>query len=183
MSSATSKGGEVIGLTRLRVEASESGYADAVLADLVRVASTPSGYAIIADLRMAGRTVTIKRTYPPVDPPNAWTSPDDLAACTLAGKPSGQTDKSGNPILGSGLGSNTTIFYLPADWPSPTDARSSTSDVLLYQMLLQACDQMRGVQDLSTTPLGEVPAVEAAAVIQFLNERRSAASTQPLVRP
>ena len=159
----------------IRIAPAPSGpvFADHVVADYARICRSPHGQALIRSLHAAGKTVTIQKPDAPTDPPNAWTRPDDPQAATAAGKPTGETDAQGNPVLGTGNGSNTTVNYIPSDWPSPTDRDSPPSDVMLYAQLRQAESQTRGVDDPAKRATGQPLADEKNDVERYKREREA----------
>src|SRR3954451_3738486 len=102
----------------LLVDPPEPGYADAVVADISRLAATISGRYLLDDLRASGYGLVIEKP-PRTDPPNAYARPHDPQAAT------------------TGQGSDSTIAYDPRDWPSPLHRGSPLSDVMLFTLLRQ----------------------------------------------
>jgi hypothetical protein len=132
----------------LRVATPYAGYADAVVADISRIVATPSGRAVLEQVRASGRSVLIER--PSVrDPPNAWVQPLDGGDCT--------------------------ITYEPAQWPNPLHPESETSDVMLFRLLRQALAPLQGkgtpTGDPAAEPGGGEAADISAAVVRYLRER------------
>jgi hypothetical protein len=98
---------------RLRIALASPVFTDMVLADVDRVRRTQAGRAAFRRLRDLGRTLSIERTDPGIDPPNAWTKvtePDD----------------------------EIVVAYDPADWPCAAWPGSPPSDVVLFTRIVDA---------------------------------------------
>ncbi len=108
----------------LQVATPEPGYADCVVADIGRIVRSKAGRALLEQIRDSGRNVRIEKPYD-LDPPNAWVQPRDPAAAVAGG-------------------SDCTVFYDPRQWPNAAHAAVKTSDVLLYNLLVQAASQLAG---------------------------------------
>jgi len=110
----------------LRVATPEAGYADCVVADIGRIVRSKAGRSLIEQIRDSGHDVLIEMPSAPLDPPNAWVQPRDLAAAV------------------NGSGTDCSVFYDPRQWPNPASAAVKSSDILLYNLLLHALAQLRG---------------------------------------
>ena len=108
----------------LQVATPEPGYADRVVVDIGRIVRSKAGRALLERIRDSGRNVRIEKPDD-IDPPNAWVQPRDLAAAAAGG-------------------SDCTVFYDPRQWPNAAHAAVQTSDVLLYNLLVQAASQLAG---------------------------------------
>jgi hypothetical protein len=109
----------------LRVATPEPGYADCVVADIGRIVRSQAGRALLEQIRDSGRDVLIEKPEQ-IDPPNAWVKPRDVAAAI------------------SGAGSDCSVIYDPRHWPNAAHTGVKSSDMLLYNLLLHALDQLRG---------------------------------------
>ncbi|HTZ71874.1 MAG TPA: hypothetical protein VMB71_14550 [Acetobacteraceae bacterium] len=96
---------------RVRVSPADPAFADAVLADVLRIRRTEVGRALFAALRGSRRVVTVRKPTPAPDPPNAWTQPSPANA---------------QEIL---------LAYNPFDWPCPAHPDSPPSDAMLFARL------------------------------------------------
>jgi hypothetical protein len=105
------------------VDATESTYADAVVADLTDILATPSGRGVLRRIHAAGKAVRIERP-PPTQPPNAWLQPADA---------------------------RVLIAYDPGDWPMAIDPRSPASDAVLFALLSELCRE--GEANVAPSPL------------------------------
>jgi hypothetical protein len=131
-------------LPRLRdwllIDAEDPSFGDRVVRDLTRLVGTPSGRALLARARASGRAL---RVVPPeqTDPPNAWIQAGlGQSAAALGAVPT-----------------ECVIAFDPVDWPSPIDAASPASDVVLFALLHEACGQ--GLTGAKPAP--HPPGVEA----------------------
>jgi hypothetical protein len=119
----------------LQVATPEPGYADCVVADIGRIVRSNAGRKLLEQIRDSGRNIMIEKPYQ-IDPPNAWVHPRDLAAAIAGG------------------GSDCTITYDPRQWPNAVHVSVKSSDVLLYNLLLNALTQLRGAADVREAPDG-----------------------------
>jgi hypothetical protein len=110
----------------LRVATPEPGYADCVVADIGRIVRSKAGRGLIEQIRDSGHDVLIEMPSVPLDPPNAWVQPRDLAGAM------------------NGVGTDCRVFYDPRQWPNAASDAVKSSDILLYNLLLRALDQLRG---------------------------------------
>lgn len=111
----------------LRVATPEPGYADCVVADIGRIVRSQAGRRLLEQIRDSGHDVLIEMPSAPLDPPNAWVQPRDLAGAVNGG------------------GTDCSVFYDPRQWPNAASAVVKSSDVLLYNLLLHALAQLRGI--------------------------------------
>jgi hypothetical protein len=155
----------------LRVDTPYAGYADSVVADIARIAAASSGRALFARVRASGHSVLIEKPAP-TGAPNAYVRPVDLRAATASGRPTGDTDASGGPVLGAGGGSDCVIAYDPKDWPSPTDPASPASDIMLVDLLHQALAQLTGAAEPLRYQTGEAVSDIAAGIELYRRERK-----------
>jgi hypothetical protein len=155
----------------LRVDTPQPGYADRVVADVTRIVAAPSGRALLEQVRDSGHGVVIEKPAS-TGAPNAHVQPRSLHAATASGRPTGETDAAGRPVLGTGEGCDSIIAFDPLDWPSPLDPASPPSDVMLFALLGQALAQLRGIADPLRYQTGEASADEAAQIEQYRRERR-----------
>jgi hypothetical protein len=155
----------------LRVDTPQPGYADRVVADVTRIVAAPSGRALLEQVRDSGHGVLIEMPAP-IAAPNAHVRPGSLHAATATGRPTGETDAAGRPVLGTGEGCDSIIAFDPLDWPSPLDPASPPSDVMLFTLLGQALAQLRGTADPLQYQAGEASADEAVKVEQYRRERK-----------
>ncbi len=126
----------------IRVDAASPGFFDAVVADLVEIASSAEGRRRVDGEFLAGHSIRIEKPASSTTPANGWVLPEDLPAATLAGRPTGLSDAAGRPVEGTGAGCGSTIFYEPADW-----ARKSAGPRLLDPLLRQAEMNATGTAD------------------------------------
>jgi len=136
----------------LLVDTPEPGYADAVVADISRLAATISGRYLLDDLRASGYGLVIEKPARS-NPPNAYARPHDPRAAT------------------TGRGSDSTIGYDPRDWPSPVHRASPPSDVMLFTLLRQALAYLWGIAEPARYEPGEMSADEAADIDMYRRER------------
>ena len=154
MSPAGSEGS----LPRLRdwllIDAEDPSFGDRVVRDLTRLVGTPSGRALLARARASGRALRVVAPEQ-TDPPNAWVQAGlGPAAPALEAVPT-----------------ECVIAFDPVDWPSPIDAASPASDVVLFALLHEACEQGQ----TGAKPAPQPPGVEAlycrAEVQNYQQER------------
>lgn len=136
----------------LLVDTPEPGYADAVVADISRLAATISGRYLLDDLRASGYGLLIEKPARS-DPPNAYARPHDPQAAM------------------TGRGSDSTIGYDPRDWPSPIHRDSPPSDLMLFTLLRQALPYLWGIAKPASYGAGEMSADEMADVEMYRRER------------
>ncbi|HWB00732.1 MAG TPA: M91 family zinc metallopeptidase, partial [Pirellulales bacterium] len=131
-------------------------FAENALADLSKINETPKGQTLLNDLNTSGKTVTIsERPKNPNDPFNAETTADNIADATpagqqaFAGNGTPVTDSAGNPVTGTGNGSNSSVAYDPTVWPPPPDVSptGTTSDDTLFHELTHADHHEHGTRD------------------------------------
>jgi hypothetical protein len=142
-------------------------YVSRVVQDLATIDSTTDGHARLGRLDSSGRQVTIQNydaSHPKQASPNAEcepgsgtladyqnaAAPGQIAALDASGNPI--NDASGNPALGNGTGTNSTVRYDPTDWPAATQTKPTSSDAILNHELGHADHQTHGQQDM--TPNG-----------------------------
>ncbi len=155
----------------LRVDTPQPGYAERVVADVTRIVGTASGRVLLEQVRASGHGILIEKPAP-TGTPNADVRPQDLRAATAFGAPTGATDTDGRPVLGTGEGADSIIAFDPLDWPNPLDPASPPSDVMLFGLLVQALDQLRGTADPARYGAGETDAATTAGVGQYRHERK-----------
>jgi hypothetical protein len=109
----------------LRVATPEPGYADIVVADIGRIARSPAGRALLENIRDSGHDVLIEKPEQ-INPPNAWVKPRDVAAAI------------------GGRATDCSVIYDPRHWPNVAFPVVKSSDMLLYNLLLHALDQLHG---------------------------------------
>jgi hypothetical protein len=109
----------------LRVATPEPGYADSVVADIGRIVRSAAGRTLLENIRDSGHDVLIEKPER-IDPPNAWVKPRDVAAA-----------------IGGG-GTDCSVIYDPRHWPNAAHEAVKSSDMLLYNLLLHALNQLRG---------------------------------------
>lgn len=150
-------GGFAIGLGRLRIVSDDMRFVADVVGELGRIVYAPQGEEVLRRGDALGRPVMINKPEPPTAPPNAWIVPDDLRAATAAGKPTGERDTAGNPILGTGAGCGSTIAYDPADWAAGDGARSPVAVLqrMLEEANMNATGSSAGSGGGPVTPTGE----------------------------
>jgi hypothetical protein len=136
----------------LVVETPEPGYADAVVADISRLAATISGRYLLDDLRASGYGLVVEKPARS-DPPNAYARPHDPEAAT------------------TGRGSDTTIGYDPRDWPSPIHRGSPPSDLMLFTLLREALPYLWGIAEPALFAAAEMSGAEVADVEMYRRER------------
>jgi hypothetical protein len=136
----------------LLVETPEPGYADAVVADLSRMAATISGRYLLDDLRASGYGLVIEKPARN-DPPNAYARPHDPKAAV------------------TGEGSDATISYDPRDWPSLVHRDSPPSDVMLFTLLRQALAYLWGIAEPARDGTDEMSADEVTDIALYRRER------------
>jgi uncharacterized protein involved in type VI secretion and phage assembly len=131
-------------------------YVSTVIQDLTTIHSTKDGDARMDRIDSSGKQVTIQNydsAYPKPASPNADTMPGnnsltDWQNAGAPGTPAG-TDAAGNPVVGNGKGSDSTIHYDPADWPDPTSRTKAPGDSILNHELGHADHQTHGTQDMT----------------------------------
>ena len=135
-------GSFAVGMGRVRIAVPDSdtssvdmSFVAAVIDDLGRLAHLPAGEEALRRGDAMGRPVVIVKPFPPTDPANAWTIPDDLAAASLSGLSVSGAD--GGAVEGAGTGCGSTIAYNPADWPE----RGSPDRPGRIEILLMLFDQ------------------------------------------
>jgi hypothetical protein len=155
---------------KVKPSPTDPNFAQAALADLATMSTTPQGRARLASLDGSGKSVTIEhRPAGPGNHGNADTSVepgtlDGVRAATAPGVPlrdeHGQvvTDSAGNPVTGTGTGSDSVIRYDPSEYPVPTalhpgSQHNEPSDAVLNHELTHADNNAHGRQDL--TPTGD----------------------------
>jgi hypothetical protein len=131
----------------IRVDAASVPFAAAVIDDLCRVANSPDGTALIAECDALGRRITIAKPAASIEPPNGTVQPDDRAAATAPGGPTGQAGETGDPVPGTGTGSGSRIFYDPAEWPWQGDPASPSGARVLLALLRQARVNAKGADN------------------------------------
>lgn len=158
------------GTGRLRIATPEAGYAGNVVADLTRITGTPSGRALIRQIRAGSHSILIEKPAAG-GLPNATLRPHALQAATAPDAAAGIAEASGRAAPGPGDGSDCIIAYDPRQWPNSIHPAVPSSDVLLFAMLRQALDQLRGTADLQHDAAGGTTATEAAEVAIYRRER------------
>jgi hypothetical protein len=143
----------------LRVDPGDFVFAQRVVRDLGRIMAKPQGAELLRRAEQAGHPVLIAKPFAMTAPPNAWIVPDDLHAATAAGKPTGEHDAAGNPLLGSGAGCGSTIVYDPADWAAAEGGWLPSAQTVLQRMLeeatMNATGSSAGASESPATPSGE----------------------------
>jgi hypothetical protein len=110
----------------LRVETPYAGYADAVVADLTRLAATPSGRALLEQIRASGKSILIGRPAV-LDPPSA-------------------------AVQAIGADGGCRLCYEPRQWPNPIHPTSRTSDAMLFVLLRHTLALLRGAEEPAPDP-------------------------------
>jgi uncharacterized protein involved in type VI secretion and phage assembly len=142
-------------------------YVSRVIEDLATINNTKDGHARLDRIDGSGHQVTIQN-YDAANPkppsPNADCTPgtgtsQDYANAGAPGKVAAYdtngnpiNDSSGNPVMGNGRGSDSTIHYDPNDWPSPTSTTHAPGDAILNHELGHADNQGHGRQDMTPRP-------------------------------
>jgi type VI secretion system secreted protein VgrG len=139
-------------------------YVSRVVEDLATIDSTKDGQDRLSRIDGSGRQVTIQNydaSNPKPATPNADTipgnntvadyqnaaAPGKVAAQSTAGGPI--TDAAGNPVLGNGKGTDSTVHYDPNDWPDPNTRTKAPGDAILNHELGHADNQTHGRQDMT----------------------------------
>jgi len=135
--------------SQVYVDSKDLNFAEAAVADIDKLGRTPDGAGVIQQINTSPYPVVIKKpdAGTATNPPTSGTHPDSPAGATQKGEPSGMKDKQGNPILGTGTGSPTKLYYDPnASPPNVKNAPpgSPTSDQVLQQNLWQASQDTHG---------------------------------------
>jgi hypothetical protein len=139
----------------LQITIAEAGYADSVVADVMRLVGTRSGRVLFDALGASGRRVTIEKPAV-LDPPNAVVRRRDLHAATAG-------DRDG--------GSDCVIAYDPRQWPNPTQPAVPASDVLLFALFREALSHVRGRAALADDRAGEALAFGDDEIATYAKER------------
>jgi hypothetical protein len=134
---------------RLRVDPADPVFTDAALSDLIRIGRSAAGRALLRRLHDVGCRMTIKKSDPPTDPPNAWTQLPD-------------PDRPNGDIV---------IAYDPDDWLDPRFG-APASDIILFGRLLDAIALASGSTIPEECETGVSPEIEA-----YLGERSFNAGT------
>lgn len=132
------EGNFLLGAGRVKVASDDILFVNDVVGDLSVIVHGPGGEEILRRGDAVGKPVVIRKADPPTEPPNAWITPDDLAAASANG---------------SGCGS--TIVYNPENWSRDGDPRSPSSDAVLLMMLRQANLNASGKSDPSRFDWGD----------------------------
>jgi hypothetical protein len=142
-----------IGRGRVTIAARDSRFQLNVVQDLGTLVHMSAGENTLNEGDRLGHKVRIMKPELPLDPPNAWTLPDDLVAACAAGAALGR-GADGQPRFGTGAGCGSTIVYDPADWPRPGDPNSPSSVEVLLRLLRQANLNAGGRSDPSKIDWG-----------------------------
>ncbi|MFI4986532.1 MAG: type VI secretion system tip protein TssI/VgrG [Alphaproteobacteria bacterium] len=174
----------------IKVNAPNPEYASKVINALTTMGQTKSGGAALASLNNSGKSTTIQPLEAPMaggssftsarSKPNAFTGALSDAGATPAGQPalkfSGEpvTDDAGNPVSGTGAGSDAVTLFDPDQWPDPTSRTKAPADVVLFHELTHADHIAHGTRDNTPTHDNYVTREEArtiAAENQYRAER------------
>ena len=131
----------------------DDAYCDSVIQDLATINDTKDGKARLDRLDASGKQTTIQNfdaANPKFAQPNATTAATNDGDATAVGKLSGAT-VGGNPVPGTGRGSDSVIRYDPADWPDPTTRTKAPGDSILNHELGHADNNAAGKRDLTPT--------------------------------
>jgi uncharacterized protein involved in type VI secretion and phage assembly len=139
--------------SKLFVDAKDLNFAEGAVADIAKLGKTEDGAGVLQLINTSPNPVVIKKPDQATNPPTSGTQPDDAAGATQKGEPTGQTDAQGNPILGTGTGSPTTVLYDPK--ASPPNVKNAppgtpTSDQILQQRLREANADTHGTNPANT---------------------------------
>ncbi len=120
-------------------------YQDAVKKDLYKVANSKTGRESLGAIRDSGKPTTIKN-WDPKDP-----KAGNACGPTHGGAypPGNYTDKHGNPVVGTGKGSPSTVIYNP-DPNQPGRGPQSPPDTGLNHELGHAANNANGKNDKFT---------------------------------
>ena len=140
----------------VRVDPSDPHYADKVISSIDDYNNTPEGKQKLDALQERGKPVEFEKPPVPIDPPVADVRATDAAGSTPKGQPSGVNDKDGNPILGTGEGSGSTVRYDPRDWPAQGDPDSPDDQTMLDRTIDLANKNAKG--ERAVPPNGAPPA-------------------------
>ena len=139
----------------VRVDPSDPHYADKVISSLDDYNNTPEGKRKLDELQEHGKPVEFEKPPVPIDPPVADVQATEAAGSTPKGQPSGVNDKDGNPILGTGEGSGSTVRYDPRDWPAQGDPDSPDDQTMLDRTIDLANKNAKG--ERTVPPNGAPP--------------------------
>lgn len=142
----------------IRVDGSNPDYASAVVQDLITIGDTREGQQLFNNLDSSGRQVTIQPINPAPNPPNAFATPgtgtnQNFADATPAGQPvfdgagNPLNDAAGTQLVGTGLGTDSTVGYNPGQWPSPASRTQAPGDAILFHELTHSDNQQQGTMD------------------------------------
>lgn len=119
----------------LLVDATNSTYADAVVADLTDILGTQCGRALLREIHTGADVVTIERPAQ-TQPPNAWVQVADRPAPGVAA--TAQRIDEAVATAAADARCRIRVAYDPIHWPTPIDPRSPPSDTVLFALLQQA---------------------------------------------
>ncbi len=131
----------------IQVHAASAHYAACVIDDLCRIANAPEGCALLAECDALGHRIRIVRPETPLEPPNGIVEPENRSAATARGGLTGQEGPDGDPVLGTGAGCGSHIYYDPAEWPWQGDPTSPSGARVLLVLLQQARTNAKGADD------------------------------------
>ncbi|MFI5023466.1 MAG: type VI secretion system tip protein TssI/VgrG [Alphaproteobacteria bacterium] len=174
----------------IKVNAPNPAYAGKVINALATIGQTPSGAALIKSANNSGKSTTIQPLDAPMaggnsftsarSKPNAFTGALSDAGATPAGQPAlkfpGESinDDAGNPVIGTGTGSDAVTLFDPDQWPDPTSRTKAPADVVLFHELTHADHIAHGTRDNAPTHDNYLTREEArtiAAENQYRAER------------
>lgn len=148
-------GAFAIGRGRITIAAADMRFVTDVVRDLGRIVHSPEGEEVIRQGDALGHRLVIVKPDPPTEPTNGWVIPHDLVAATARGIALSREEAEGGPKWGTGTGCGSTIAYDPADWPSPSDPHSPSSDAVLMIMLRQANRNAAGASEPTAPDWGQ----------------------------